>query len=163
VGRRQAGANVTIKNDLATLAAFHELFRDAISSVRPIRGMTWTLVLQPLHSDWASKGNPSPLGLSLSDPMVIVSLSVQWLDEKDDELARDTTRSTIEKFQALMKKKNTGHRFRYLNYCAAWQDPFKGYGDENQMFLWDVSRKYDPEGLFQKGCIGGFKLWRDST
>jgi FAD/FMN-containing dehydrogenase len=45
-----------------------------------------------------------------------------------------------------------------LNYCAEWQRPFEGYGRENWRFLQGVSRRYDPEGLFQRGCVGGFKL-----
>lgn len=154
-GRRQAGANVTVKNDLGTLFALHKIFQETISSVTRIRGMTWTLVLQPLPPN---KGDPNPLGLDFEESMVIVSLSVHWVDAKDDELARATTRSTMEKFEALIDANKTGHRYRYLNYSAAWQDPFKGYGEANLKFLQDVSRKYDPEGLFQKGCVGGFKL-----
>jgi hypothetical protein len=45
-----------------------------------------------------------------------------------------------------------------LNYCAEWQRPFESYGEENWQFLKEMSKKYDPEGLFQKGCVGGFKL-----
>jgi hypothetical protein len=35
-----------------------------------------------------------------------------------------------------------------------------GYGQDNLEFLRQASIKYDPEGLFQKGCVGGFKLGR---
>ncbi len=45
-----------------------------------------------------------------------------------------------------------------ITNCAEWQRPFEGYGRENLRFLQDVSKRYDPDGLFQKGCVGGFKL-----
>jgi hypothetical protein len=34
----------------------------------------------------------------------------------------------------------------------------EGYGAANVAFLRDVSRKYDPLGVFQKLVPGGFKL-----
>lgn len=46
-----------------------------------------------------------------------------------------------------------------MNYCAGWQKPFDAYGEDNKRFLREVSGKYDPDGLVQRGCTGGFKLW----
>lgn len=66
--------------------------------------------------------------------------------------------SSCEQIDAIAAAKGTGHRYRYLNYCAEWQRPFEGYGGENWRFLREVSRNYDPKGLFQRGCVGGFKL-----
>ncbi|KAI4868741.1 hypothetical protein F4820DRAFT_408617 [Hypoxylon rubiginosum] len=36
----------------------------------------------------------------------------------------------------------------YLNYTSSFQDPFASYGEENKKFLREVSRRYDPHGLF---------------
>ena len=36
--------------------------------------------------------------------------------------------------------------------------PIAGYGEENVEILQKVSRKYDPEGVFQRLVSGGFKL-----
>jgi hypothetical protein len=47
----------------------------------------------------------------------------------------------------------------YLNYAATWQDPLDGYGAAVKSELWEVSEKYDPEGVFQKQVPGGFKLF----
>ena len=71
---------------------------------------------------------------------------------------RTTTRRAIEQIDTAAAANETGHPWRYLNYCAEWQRPFESYGQENLRFLQRVSRKYDPEGLFQEACIGGFKL-----
>lgn len=161
-GRRQVFATTTIKNDSATLAAAHAAYRDAITSIRRVnvKGLVWTLVLQPLLPDWVRKGDANPLGLHdwTHGPLVIVSFTVNWAECRDDDFVKTTTRRAVEQIDAVALANNTGHRYRYLNYCAEWQRPFESYGEENWRFLQGVSRRYDPEGLFQKGCVGGFKL-----
>ncbi|KAK9368427.1 hypothetical protein V1509DRAFT_91133 [Lipomyces kononenkoae] len=161
-GRRQVFATTTIKNDPDTLAAAYAAYSDAIASLRRInvRGLVWTLVLQPLLPDWVSTGDTNPLGLydCHNEPLVIVSFTVNWDERRDDEFVKMTTRRAVEQIDAVAAANKTGHRFRFLNYCAEWQRPLESYGDENWRFLQGISRKYDPEGLFQKGCVGGFKL-----
>ena len=161
-GRRQVFATTTIKNDTATLAAIHAAYRDAIASIRRVnvKGCVWTLVLQPLLPDWVLKGDPNQLGFDdvTEGPLVVVSFTVNWLDVHDDEFIKATTRCAIEQIDKFAVANKADHRYRYLNYCAEWQKPFEGYGKENRKFLQDVSRKYDPDGLFQRGCVGGFKL-----
>lgn len=161
-GRRQEFATTTTKNDAATLEAAHKAYSDTILKIKQhkIKNMSWTLVLQPLLPEWARKGEPNPLGLtsSSSEPLVIVSFTVNWALAKDDDLVQKITKEAIEQIDAFAEKKGTAHRYRYLNYCAAWQKPFEGYGQENLEFLRGVSREVDPDGLFQRGCVGGFKF-----
>lgn len=161
-GRRQVFATTTIKNDPATLAAVHAVYRDAVASMRrvKIKNLVWTLVLQPLLPDWVRKGDANPLGLHdcTHEPLVIVSFMVNWAESRNDEFVKTMTRHAVEQIDAFAAANKTGHRYRYLNYCAEWQRPFEGYGLENWRFLQGVSRRYDQEGLFQKGCVGGFKL-----
>ena len=161
-GRRQVFATTTIKNDPATLAAAHAAYCDAITSIRHVnvKGLLWTLVLQPLLPDWVCKGDTNPLGLHdcTQESLVIVSFTVNWDKRRDDEFVKTTTRRTVEQIDAVAAAYKTGHRYRYLNYCADWQKPFESYGGENWRFLQRVSRCYDPDGLFQRGCVGGFKL-----
>ena len=87
-----------------------------------------------------------------------MSFTVNWDERRDDEFVKTTTRRTIEQIDAVAVVYKSSHRYRYLNYCAEWQRPFEGYGEDNLQFLQEVSRRYDPEGLFQRGCVGGFKL-----
>jgi len=159
-GRRQVFATTTIKNDPATISAAHAAYRDAIPSIRHVKGLVWTLVFQPLIPEWVRKGDSNPLGLDdgTNEPLVLVNFTVNWDNVKNDEFVKATTRRVVELIDAVATAKNTNHRYRYLNYCAEWQRPFGGYGEENYQFLRQVSRKYDPEGLFQWGCVGGFKL-----
>ena len=87
-----------------------------------------------------------------------MSFTVNWAERRDDDFVKTTTRRAVEQIDAFAAAHQTSHRYRYLNYCAEWQKPFEGYGLENWQFLQGVSRKYDPEGLFQRRCVGGFKL-----
>lgn len=100
------------------------------------------------------------LGLdeSTDEPFVIVRFSVNWDVAKDDELVNMTTRKTIEITDQVAKSDGTGHRCRCLKYCATWQKLFETYGENNLRFLKEVSRRYNPDGLFQWGFVGGFKL-----
>lgn len=161
-GRRQKFATTTVKNDLATLEAVHRAYSDAIPKIRAgkIRKMDWTLILQPMLPDWARKGDPNVLGLDActDEPLVNISFSVNWALAKDDDRVKQITREAIEQIETFAERQGTGHRYRYINYCDDWQRPFEGYGQDNIDFMRDVSRKYDPQGLFQKGCVGGFKL-----
>ena len=116
--------------------------------------------MQPLMPDWARKGQPNPLGLEEggSEALVIISLTLNGGDSMDDENAKAITRSTLESIEAFAKKSGTDHRHRYLNCCAEWQRPFEGYGVDNWEQLKRTRVKYDPQGLFQRDCKGGFKL-----
>jgi hypothetical protein len=160
MGKRQLLATTLIKNDLKTLAAVHAAFRICIGLCRKVKGLIWTLVLQPFLSDWVGKGGPNPLGLDkyTDGALVNAHFAVNWQDGKDDELVRATARRGIEQIEAFAVANKTGHQYRFMNYCAEWQRPLESYGDENLQFLRRVSEQYDPDGLFQKGCVGGFKL-----
>lgn len=46
----------------------------------------------------------------------------------------------------------------YLNYAHASQNVLEGYGPDNVRKIREAAAKYDPEGVFQKLCPGGFKI-----
>ena len=64
----------------------------------------------------------------------------------------------IEQIDAFANKHGSSYTYRYLNYCGSWQKPLHSCGGTNLEFLKAVSQRYDPDGLFQRGCTGGFKL-----
>ncbi|QSZ34589.1 hypothetical protein DSL72_006183 [Monilinia vaccinii-corymbosi] len=161
-GRRQLFATITIKNDPATITAMHSIYRESIDPLRRAKGLVWTLVMQPLLPSWLQKGDPNPLGLGdVDEPLILVSFTVNWDKDEDDELVHTMTRKAIENTEAVAVRSGTAHPYRYMNYCAQWQKPFQGYGEANLRLLQETSKKYDPDGLFQKGCVGGFKLFSD--
>ncbi|KAM3064987.1 hypothetical protein ACMFMG_001195 [Clarireedia jacksonii] len=158
-GRRQLFSTITIKNDPATITAMHSVYRESIDSLRQAKGLVWTLVMQPLLPSWLQKGDANPLGLNgVDEPLILVSFTVNWDKDEDDELVNTITRKAIENMEAVAVRSGTAHPYRYMNYCAQWQKPFQSYGETNLRLLQETSKKYDPDGLFQKGCVGGFKL-----
>lgn len=81
-----------------------------------------------------------------------------WEDPKyDDEVYRaaEIWVSEIKKFSNGLNK---GNSLEFVNYAAPFQDPMTSYGKRNFRFLKDVSRKYDPNRVFQKLVPGGYKL-----
>lgn len=158
-GKRQEFATTTIKNGLNTLLAVHQSWKDAQQTIRRVKNMSWRLVLQPLLPRWASKDDPSPLWLNdTEEALVNVSFTVNWTEARDDEFVKATARRVVEEIDAFVLEHGTGLRFRYLNYCAGWQKSYESYGEQNLQFLRGTSKKYDPDGLFQRGFKGGFKL-----
>lgn len=157
---RQAYGTTTITNDPETIAKTHAIYKDGIEAVKKIKGGMWTMVFQPLHPTWLRKGQPNPMGLQdcPDEPLLLVSYTVSWHKAEDDGLMHKEVRKGIERIERFTKERGTGYPYKFHNYCGDWQDPFEGYGKLGKQYLQDMSRRYDPDGLFQKGCVGGFKL-----
>jgi hypothetical protein len=100
------------------------------------------------------------LGLKQSDgPLVVVLLYTSWDSSVDDEKVYSANRNARESIDKESLEKNVSASYRYMNYAFPNQDPIKSYGPENQHHLQKVSKKYDPDGFFQKAIAGPFKLW----
>ena len=159
---RQKFITTTVKNDHDTLMEIHAAYEKGAKVMRRVRHLIWTLVLQPLFPLTVKKSQPNVLGLDTrTEPLVIVLFTVVWKDTADDELVDRTTRGIIQDIDHHASSKGTADPYRYLNDCDSWQSPFDGYGADNKRFLQEISRQYDPDGLFQRACIGGFKLDMD--
>ncbi|KAI1778217.1 FAD-binding domain-containing protein [Hypoxylon cercidicola] len=160
---RCAYMNVTVKADVATLQAATDIYTAAIAPLQSCEGLTCSLTFQPypvsLLQQSVAKGGNS-LGLDPSDgPAVSVLLLTYWKDKSDDEQILTTMKGALEGMRAKAIENGTALEFIYLNYAASFQDPIASYGAKNKQKLQDVSRSYDPDGLFQKGVPGGFKLF----
>ena len=161
---RQLHISTTVKNDLATLEFAHATYRKKAKLLRQVKGMVWTLVLQPLHTSTISHGHHNVLGLSdRHENLVVVLFTAVWGDSKDDILVNTSGRAGIDEINQYAAGQGTADKFRYLNWCDGTQRPFQSYGEENLRFLKDVSRNVDPDGLFQRGCVGGFKLMHEDS
>ncbi|KEY71816.1 hypothetical protein S7711_09025 [Stachybotrys chartarum IBT 7711] len=150
---------LSCKNDLKTLQDIYDIHRDCASQLSGVHGLVLSLVFQPVLPQWVNKGYATVLGLDdLAEPITIVEWSTKWDRSKDDALVNKVMKDTVRRAEAAAMANGAYHRYKFPNYCAEWQDPMAAYGEQNLEFLQGVSRRYDPEGLFQKGCLGGFKL-----
>lgn len=99
------------------------------------------------------------LGLVPSEgPLTLFLLTYNWADEADDDAVIAAAQKLISDIDDYTQSKGGYNQFKYLNYAASWQNPFQGYGETNVQNLQDVSKKYDPFGIFQRNCPGGFKI-----
>ena len=161
--QRQIYRTTTFKNDLSFLYTVYERFSSTIHQIENLKEITWSLTFQPIAPAIAARsiaqgGNSQ--GLDPSDgPLVNVLLGSSWTEAGDDELVNETASKFIADVETLAREKGIHHRFVYLNYADKTQNPIDGYGEANKQRLQAVSRKYDPQGLFQKGVPGGFKLF----
>lgn len=134
----------------------HQLWNSTTDSIKNIPGIAYFIIFQ--RTPVIEPGNALGLeGLDVT-PLVLCLLSVTWDRAQDDALINSVTKTVIEEIDRATKAAGLFHRFKYLNYAAPFQDPIGSYGPASKAQLQAVSKKYDPEGFFQAGVPGGFKL-----
>lgn len=143
-----------------------EIFAIANSTLTPIAsapGLVYSISFQPIPpiiTARALRTGGNSLGLDPADgPLVNTLLGIQWFDAADDGPIYAASRAFVRRATAAAAKRGRSHPYLYLNYAAEWQDPIRGYGEESVRRLRAVSRKVDPEGIFQRAVPGGFKLF----
>ncbi|ROV94342.1 hypothetical protein VMCG_08650 [Cytospora schulzeri] len=160
---RCAYMNITVKADVATLQAATDIYTGGLDPVKSVEGLTASFTLQPypvslIEQSEAAGGNS--LGLKSSDgPLVSLLLLSYWKNKSDDDAVVSFMKDSVEKMERDAASRGQLVPFVYMNYAWTHQDPISSYGAENKKKLQQASKKYDPEGLFQKACPGGFKLF----
>lgn len=71
----------------------------------------------------------------------------------------NTMRAALAAIDRDAEARQTLVPFKYFNYADTVQDAIGMYSSVSVKRLQDESLKYDPEGLFQKGVPGGWKLF----
>ncbi len=155
--------NVTVKADVATLQAAANIYTAAIDPVKSTEGLICSLTLQPyaeslLQSSAAKGGDMLGLGTN-SGSLVNLLLLSYWTNASDDATILGAMRTALQGIDQDAASKGTKVGYVYMNYASEDQDVIGSYGYENTKFLQETSKKYDPEGLFQKGVPGGWKLF----
>ncbi|KAI8632446.1 FAD-binding domain-containing protein [Xylariaceae sp. FL1651] len=133
---------------------------ETISSMQIPAGVTWSVTFEPLPTVFTKQGEgKNVLGTSEADGNGLVLLAgASWSDPSSTEFAQAMGPKIVKAMDDTAAKAGGLHRFKYLNYADPNQDVLGSYGEENLAFLRATSRKYDPQGVFQKKVPGGFKL-----
>ncbi|RAH68513.1 FAD-binding oxidoreductase [Aspergillus aculeatinus CBS 121060] len=146
----------TFAHDPAVYSAIFDLYNKSVASISVVKHMNWYISFQPTPSLHARNS----LGLDPADNRLVIFLLVAFFpDPSDAELVHGTAMALIEAIEGVTKDAGVYRPFKYMNYADAAQDVIGGYGEESVAALRRTSRKYDPEGLFQTGVPGGFKLF----
>lgn len=90
--------------------------------------------------------------------LAVYLLYLTWTDSSYDEVLNQAAYSTIAEIKAKMISTGTDNPYIYLNYAGESQDPLGGYGEANIKKLAALSKKYDPNGVFQVLVPGGYKI-----
>jgi hypothetical protein len=77
---------------------------------------------------------------------------------EEDAIIFESMQRVIDRTDDLARKRGLAHPFKYANYAQPGARVFEGYGKEQLKFLRRVSKKVDPEGVWQRLVPGGFKL-----
>lgn len=105
------------------------------------------------------KNGGNALGLNTSKgPYFIMNMSSRWSNAADDAAILKFFSTIIKTVKEEARKNGVDNEYIYMNYASQFEDPISSYGKENVERLGSLSRKYDPQQVFQKLVPGHFKL-----
>ncbi|KAH8816925.1 hypothetical protein F5884DRAFT_748400 [Xylogone sp. PMI_703] len=161
-GFRQTYWTVMTKNSGQLLNQSVNIFMEEIAPVANASGILPSIVLQPITTDMTShftQNGGNALGITAADgPLTLINLAISWSSITDDDAIMAAARNTINRINSTAYAMDLGNPFIYQNYAALEQKVFPGYGAKNYKKLQQISKKYDPHGVFQTLQPGYFKL-----
>jgi hypothetical protein len=120
---------------------------------------------QPLGELWlkgSQKSNPggNALGFDPETKGTYMAWAevVEWSGTGYDDAVHAWVRNTTWAINNATQEAGLWDPFVYMGDATYFQDIYEGYGAENKQRLLDVSRKVDPERVFQKLLPGGYKI-----
>ncbi|KAL8913543.1 MAG: hypothetical protein Q9171_001625 [Xanthocarpia ochracea] len=141
-------------------AIYTKLIQQWETDIKPlgnVPGMICQFLIQPQP---VSNGTNS-LGLKAGETDVVMAIvTAAYNNAADDAAVQPRVQAIVDKHERLLRKQRVYIPFKYLNYADITQDVIGSYGPHIQRRLRAVSKKYDPQGLFQRSVPGGFKLWK---
>ncbi|KAF3012579.1 hypothetical protein E8E14_004524 [Neopestalotiopsis sp. 37M] len=161
-GFRTLLSTTSIGSSQEMLAAAYEAWNQSVQAFGNVTNLQAQLILEPIPqvAYHAAAVGTNSLGLEgSSGGLIIVGVAVGWADVANDALATRVAQQAIAWIEAKSRELDEHFDYIYLNYAMDWENVIAGYGPETLEKLRDVSRKYDPAGVFQKNVPGGFKLF----
>ncbi|KAH7014458.1 uncharacterized protein B0I36DRAFT_299373 [Microdochium trichocladiopsis] len=120
---------------------------------------------QPIGTLWAAASraaNPvgNALGLDVEAKGTYLAWAevVEWIGDEYYDPVHEWIVNTTRVIEEATRAAGLYDAFKYMGDAAGFQSIYAGYGAENEARLREVSRKYDPERVFQRLMPGGFKI-----
>ncbi|KAI1503134.1 FAD-binding domain-containing protein [Biscogniauxia marginata] len=158
--------SISIKNDTRIMAKGEEIHAKLVKdleSIAPRKDFITQCIFQPLPVAFAANstaagGNMLGLERNASDGLIFqLNTMVQTAEQR--ELVYPKVKAYVTEVREFAVTIDGGLLdWVYMNYADETQDVLRGYGAKNVKFMKDVAVKYDPDQIFQKLCLGGFKL-----
>ena len=159
---RVAKLSTTVKADTSILEFGVQTYRSSFEEIKDVAKILFSITFelipaQLISQSFARGGNAT--GLTPSDgPLVVILFYVSYDEPADDERVLGAAKKALQEIEKEAKNRNLYHPWLYLNYAFPHQNPYASYGRECQAQLQEISRKFDPDGLFQTAGKGLFKL-----
>lgn len=161
-GMRQVWMTGTFRMDREMLQACVDIFVEELQPVKYLNGIVPAAIVHLIGKDTIAnfaRNGGNCLGIEPGEgPLVNLNVAFLWADAADDEVVERVIRRVIERSEAKGRELGVWHRYIYQNYAGKDQDVFAGYGEENLRRLREISKKYDPEQVFQRLQPGYYKL-----
>ena len=146
---------------LPLLYQTYELWQDSCAAVRDRAGIVWSMSLQPITAGIIARSpflhEAVPTLSTNTTSIVVAQLTGTWKDSNDSAAIEAAALKLIDGIDDAARTEGMQTGYIYLNYAHAGQNVF-GEGERSKR-LQETSRKYDPEGIFQRCVPGGFKLF----
>ena len=161
-GIRQYWASITIKPDIDLINTMYEQWQETLTGIKDAEGFIFSFGFHPvtkalLENSRKAGGNAMDIA-PLDGPLFVVLINPCWTLPQDDSRIFKAVGDLVVGFRELAAGRGLLHRYIFTNYAYHEDDVMAGYGEESLERMKGVSKKYDPEGVFQRGVPGGFKL-----
>lgn len=159
---RQSYWTVTTRLDKQLAFDISTIFEEEMEVIRDFKGCLPALVYQVITTPQLkamTRNGGNALGIGGGEgPLMLINLAVMWALASDDGAVLTGLYNVISRIETIAQQRGLDHPFLYVNYASQFQDPLASYGAENKARLVKISKKYDPEGVFQKLNPGYFKF-----
>ncbi|KAI2625177.1 hypothetical protein GGS21DRAFT_531612 [Xylaria nigripes] len=158
---------LTLKNDVGIMTEAARLHDETIAKIKAVitdGDFTTQCLFQPVPTIFAAHAHATggnSMGVERHKHNGILFLAAAMLKTGDQAVSIGPM---IEAWGAAVKTFAEAHDMLLpwldLNYASPRQDPLASYGRENVERMRRVAARYDPHGVFQTLCPGGFKITR---
>lgn len=157
---------ISFKNDASIVKKVVELHAELAARVRekvPDGDFATNCSLQPIPKFFAERSlaaGGNALGLEdYPHDAIMVFASAAVRTQELADWVRPQVRGLVDGVRAFAGSIEGGVcPWLHLNYASPDQAVLEGYGRENVRRIREAAAKYDPDGVFQRLCSGGFKI-----
>ncbi|KAH8923045.1 FAD binding domain protein [Atractiella rhizophila] len=143
---------------LPLLENFFNIVNSTVYSFNPTGGVLWDIALEPFPTAIKKLTKNDIFGISQEGNDFVLLLTAIWPDSSSCSEISTQAQSLLAELDKSAEESGLLRQYQYINYANPSQKPFEGYGAKNLAFLKQMSKKYDPKGVFQRQVPGGFKL-----
>ncbi|KAK5659469.1 hypothetical protein OQA88_670 [Cercophora sp. LCS_1] len=155
----------TFKNDTRVVAKAAELHDQLVEDMKafiPDGDFITQCLFQPfprLFGQLSTTSGGNVLGIDTQPCNGLLWLAVAQVRTPEQErFAYGKVKEWVRAVKEFAARIEGNLEWTYLNYADKIQDPLASYGAKNLRFMQEVANKYDPDGVFQTLCPGGFKV-----